>query len=408
MRILKNQDIIERQSQNIIKAEMSNISMVLQTQQVLVDYFSIDAESSERMDGLKDVYDYIGPDSTIQYNKIENLPIAGVDSLIYQNEYDESVGLDADFSADATIFSNTVQPKPGDCFIIKNSNVPAIFQVTSHKEVLIRDLPTVAIEFQLLSSDTNKITELYDQIKENYVFTISNIGSDNNAVITKEKYFQLKDHVRSYLDLIEMYNYNFYDSSRGLFMFRDAIGNTGNRCDIIDAVLLKLMFDESIIVYDDVVTYANNNYPYTVERIFIDDPKTVDNFKYKKSILYKIITKNKTDLQNRFQFYYDENPQIAKFSGINFYVVESYTNILENSYAFAEELNVFNDLFMESLVSGSVVGLSSIKSAIVNFVNDVEIDFDNLEIADSRSAENFYLLPLLLYAYKQYIKNLRR
>lgn len=406
MRIIKNNDIIERQSQNIIKAEMSNIAMVLQVEQVLTDYFSIDPDISVRMPGSKAVYDFIGPDSTVMYNKIENLPIAGVDSTIYQSEYDDEVGMDSMMTGEGTIFSNTIQPKSGDCFVLRSGTKPALFQITNIREVLIRDLPTIAIEFQLLSNSIEKIAQLESQVHETFVFTISNIGTDMNAVIKKENFFKLKDHVGMYIDLISMYEYNFYDSVRGTFMFKGMVNAAGRNSDVIDAVLLKFLFEEGIIVYDDVVTYANNNYPKTIDRIFIDNPKTVSNFIYKKSILFGIIAKNKHKLTNRYQEYYDENPQIAKFTGTNYYIIESYSD-KEIDFDFSNDFNIFDDEFMTAIEENNTDNMSSMKAAIVKYINNEEVDFENLEISDDRSVENFYLLPLILYIYKKYIISLR-
>lgn len=406
MRIIKNQDIIERQSQNIIKSEMSNIAMVLQVDQVLVNYFSIDADLSVRMNGSKAVYDYIGPDSTVMFNLIENLPIAGLDSTIYSSEYDDETGMNTEMTAEATIFSNTIQPKAGDCFMLNASSKPAIFQVTNFRKVLIRDMPTIAIEFHLLSNSIEKIEQLNNQVHEKSIFTVSNIGTDTNLVIKKESYFQLKSHIKTYIDLIEMYNYNFYDGVRGTFLFKGMINSLGNNCDVIDAVLLKFMFEEGIIVYDDVITYANNNYPNSIERIFIDDPKTVDNFIYKKSILYGIITKSKIKLNNRYQEYLDENPQIAKFTGTNYYIIESYSDKLIE-FDFSEDFSIFDDAFIKALKENNIDGMTPIKAAIVAYFNNEKIDFENLEITDDRSIENFYLIPIILYIYKKYIISLK-
>ena len=52
MKILKQQNILNRQSENYIAGELSNVAMVLQTPQLFVEYFSIDVDASPTVDGV--------------------------------------------------------------------------------------------------------------------------------------------------------------------------------------------------------------------------------------------------------------------------------------------------------------------------------------------------------------------
>ena len=55
MQIIKNQDILKRQSSNYIKGELSNVAMAIQNSPILVDYYPINADLSPTLSGFKNV-----------------------------------------------------------------------------------------------------------------------------------------------------------------------------------------------------------------------------------------------------------------------------------------------------------------------------------------------------------------
>ena len=201
MKILKQQNILNRQSENYIAGELSNVAMVLQTPQLFVEYFSIDVDASPTVDGFKNVEDFIHEDSPIIYNRIENLPMSGIDNLISQAQFDEELGFDEDFQSSGIIFPNTIVPKPDDCFIVNGSQVPALYKVTNVSPITVRSNPFVEIEFRLFSRNTETIAQLRRQVKDDYLTTVTAIGMDKTLVIKKESYFSVEQHVSQYESL---------------------------------------------------------------------------------------------------------------------------------------------------------------------------------------------------------------
>ena len=80
MRIIKNQQILQRQSDNYIKNELSNVATAIQASQVLVDWWDIDPDLSQTHGGLKNMEDFIGPESTAAYHIIDGLPMSVIDN----------------------------------------------------------------------------------------------------------------------------------------------------------------------------------------------------------------------------------------------------------------------------------------------------------------------------------------
>ena len=49
-----------------------------------------------------------------------------------------------------------------------------------------------------------------------------------------------------------------------------------------------------------------------------------------------------------------------------------------------------------------------LRNAIINWYNKKPIDWANLQLEDKKTCENYFLIPLLLGAYKSYIKDLQK
>ena len=48
-----------------------------------------------------------------------------------------------------------------------------------------------------------------------------------------------------------------------------------------------------------------------------------------------------------------------------------------------------------------------LRNVIINWYNDKPIDWDTIQITADRTVENYYLLPIVLCIYKQYIQGIK-
>ena len=435
MQILKNQTILKKQSENYIVGELSNIAAVVQAPQILVTYYAVDPDLTITMNGLKDIDVWIGPDSPVVYNKIENFPVSGVDNLVEQASFDEEVGFDEDFESSGIAFPQTHVPKPNDFFIIQNSEVTALYRITNIEPTTVRSNPFTGFTFKLYSRDPTKIAQLERQVKNTYTTTVTAIGLDKSLVISKDSLFQIEDHVKQYVDIVSLYNSLFWDNSKAAFVYEGvADEETGLVQHFIDMTLWRLMFDEGIVIYDDMITYANNNFNMSIPRLYTGCPDIyVDDHKYHQSILYRLYSQyDKKDKIGEYRFPqgYCVDPRIGKFTGTNLVYFEYYGAKCD-AYCRNIACPVFDDEFLCRLSDNALyerqyadyeycAGCSyhckkqtanacntSLRNAIIAWYNGEEIDWENLTLNDRRSSENYFLLPILLGAYKQYIKGLQ-
>lgn len=449
MRILQNQNILQRQSDNYIRGELSNVSMVVQSPQLLVDWYDIDPDLSPTMVGFKNVEDYIHPSSHVVYHKIEELPMAGIDNLVSQAQFDEEVGFDEDFQSSGIIFPNTIVPKPYSCFRIRNSEVLALYVVTNVSPVTVRSNPFVEVQFRLFTRNPEIIKQLERQVKDTYITTVTAVGLDKSLVIKKESYYSIAEHIEQYMQILDMYKLLFWDQQRAAFIYDGFYDEKLNaRICYADLVLWKIMFHEGIIIYDDLVTYAANNMNYKVTRLYTSSPDPyVDDYTMKTSILWRIYAQDHKHRIDEFKFpqSYEPDPRIGKFTGKNLYYFERYgdqcdcnlmcTNCptwdeefverIKNNDPYNPDVTAYANLYTNGSLNnnscctvitdseGNPVGPGSIfnphlRNAIINYYNDMPIDWDNIELVSERTCENYFLIPILLGAYKKYIKNLQK
>lgn len=411
MRILRNTEVINRQSSNLMLGELSNMALVLQNQLVIVDYYSIDALSSELVNGFKNIDDYINEDSTVQYNLIQQMPMAGIDNLLMMTDFEDDMGQTIEFTSTGMIFPNTIKPKGNDFFVINIHNTPTIFIITRVSTNIMKDISCFEVDISLKSTNASTLEQLNKQVKDTYRFTVSSLGADKSLVIKNETYFDLKTHINSYTDLCDVYKSLFYDYSRSVFMYKDVL-HLNDRVNIIDLMLLKFMYESNIIVYDDVITYANNNYNENFETIFIDTPPVIDMHNYKISIFNRFVEKDiKNDFsQNRYCTFVDYSPQISKFLGIKIKYSENYSSFTEDQLAI--QFNIFDDVFVDKIKTNIKYTETDnvnykLRNSLISYFNNEQIDFNDIEISYEKSVENFYLIPILLYIYKGYITSLK-
>lgn len=435
MRILKNQTILKTQSENYIKGELSNIASVVQAPQILAELYVIDPDQTMTLAGFKNVQDYIDQTSTAVYNMIDNFPMSGFDNLVVQATFNDETGWDEDHESQGIAFPNTHMPKPYDCFIIKGSQVTALYVITNIEPVTVRSNPFVGFTFRLLSRDPGMIAQLRRQVKDEYTTTVTSIGLDKSLVITKAAYSSIEEHVKNYLDLASLYRTLFWDQQKSAFIF-DGLYDPETRVKeiFIDMTLWRLMFDEGIVIFDDVVTYANSNFKRTVPRLYTSCPDVmVDDYAFHRSIIWRIYTRDHKNPVDEFRFpqAYSADRRIAKFTGLNLTYFESYGNTSDCNQV-SMTCPVWDDEFMHRLkhnepydvearefrycdgcylhCKGKLVNPfnASLRNAIIAWYNEQEIDWENLEISDVKTSENYFLIPLVLAAYKQYIHDLQK
>lgn len=439
MRIVRNQPVVQKLSQSLIHNESNHVAMQVSSPTLLTNWYLIDPDKTTLVPGLDNVDRYAGKDSQVVYNYVEGVPMGGVNDLTISPQFDEETGYDEEFTTSGIVYPNTVMPIPGSSFVIQGSNQFAIFIVTNINPVTLRSNPFIEITFKLWSRDRERLKQLERQVSKRYTVCLETLGTSESLVLDNGVKGLLDQHVQNYLDMAAIYTMLFYDKQKAAFVFNGLPDpETGERACFIDLTLWRYLFDEGIIIYDDIITYATGNGLRTVEPIFTACPDIyVDDHTYRRSILYRIYTKNTKNNFDEYRFPYLWNPpeRITKYQGRNLWYLEGYLQYPGNEPF--DQFYLWDDEFLcrirnndpyppieprlfcrpdacESCTqhcTGKPVSCYnvSLRNAIIEWLNGEEIDWlsDDLEIPDVCTIENYYLIPILMGIYKQFIRELQ-
>lgn len=436
MRLIRNQPVVQQLSENLVSLEMSNIAQVLASPTLLTTWYRPNPDLTVLNDGWDNVTDWIGKTSTVVYDKIEELPLCGVDNLVTQAQFDEELGTTEDFQSSGTVFPSTVYPIPNSFFVINNAEMTALYVVTAANPTTLRSNPFIEFTFKLYSRDPEMIKQLNRQVRDEYTVSMSYIGVDKTLLVAKKSIDSLQHHVEEYLEMAYLYKMLFYSEEKAAFVF-DGLPdpNTGvRRASFIDMTLWKFMFDVGIVIYDGIINYANANFDKNVTRVFTGCPDIlVDDYEFKRSIIWRLYTR---DTRSNFDEYRyprirEGNPGVTKYQGLDIWHLEGYGNEPYDHkkygmfYLWDDEFLCRirnNDLYEEvdldsgacsrctKHCSGNPVACFNpyLRNVIIRWYNkrENEINWDALQITDIRTIENYYLIPIVMSIYKQYIKGI--
>lgn len=188
-------------------------------------YYHINNLNSITDSGFFNVERIIGSESPIRFQRIDNFPIYGIES-IKPDLSDDDAGLTSSFDGDAIILPNTIQPLPNDIFIISYLGTDFIFMVTEVNYDTIKSNNFYSINYTLRSP--TDISNIEKQVLEKYDCIFQNIGTEDKCLIRSDEYEKItivtdwiKKVSREYKSLYYNTRFNsfLYDTGRGVALY---------------------------------------------------------------------------------------------------------------------------------------------------------------------------------------------
>ena len=363
-----------------------------------VTYFHINNTESTSDEGFGDVESVIGAKSAIKFQKIENLPIYGIDQLVAQLE-DNDEGLTVSIDGEGTIAPGSIKPFPQDHFIIPHLGENYIFKITSFDYDNLRGDNFYKIHFSLYANDEEKVNELNELVHDTYTCIMSNIGTENKCIIQADFKEQLDKVDALYSDMVQLFLSIFYSER-----YNCLLSDFYDGCQIFDP------FMSEFINKHDLLNKKNSTKTVVLETQF-SDPKRM--IKYERSI-YRFVERK--DIKCLKPFYYitfrgcnNRETLFYRYSDINVKIVDIPANINEE--------NAYRILSDSMIATIKMNGFTQTKYAELfkNFVRGNKIDIydipldmnDQLLLLDG-NIEMFFITPLLLYIIKEVVKEFHK
>lgn len=412
MKILDVQEYRKVQYEDFRKRRTSQFIKFLDKNVDFVTYYSINkAESTYSLEN-RDVDSYIGLDSPIRYNKINNLPVYGFPIITDENTYEDTDGgLSNDgYEGEIILLPDIMEPCEGDAFILNSFNPNRIFIVNSVTQTILKSKPHFVIRFHI--GIPEYLDQLNKQVIGEYNAIFDNIGTQDKVIISNNEYSLRESYKEIYSEFSQYYKNAFFKSKISLFeLSLDNIEE--NNCQyrhFIDKFLQKFMQDNRIIIMDDLL---KDTLMLDYNNIFDSN----DYFVYKKSIFWAIINKDISNIPENCNFIYMDkiNSPFALTTATNSQQYFTSEDFFEKGtqYSFGVDFD-FNQIVKRYLSRDTSIDSDNpytrVLSIIVNYMYNNTIMpgyFSNI-IGELTPIQEYELIPVLMYIIKEQINNLIR
>ena len=236
-----------------------------------VVYYKINKEASTLDVGSKTVYENVGKDSPLKYNRIDNFYLYGIEKI--QLSYDNGeFGLEASpIEGDAIILPDTIEPSVGDFFTIPYIKEDICFRITSvTKDTLESGGNIYQVSY---TNEYYKIKELEKSVIKTFKFIVDNSGTDFSTILLSRDYELLEKLENLVESLIDYFNELFFDNNVQTFCY-----HLPDDTVIYDPYLIEFLIRNNVMTYGSKFIYVNHE--CTLEKTF--------SLNYAKSFFYAL------------------------------------------------------------------------------------------------------------------------
>lgn len=327
---------------------MGQYSKYLDTTPTFVTYYVINQAMSRADVATGQVYDIIGPNSPIRFNKIIGLPAYKIPQLQPNGNYEDGY-YDTELEiSDITLLPKTVIPRPDEFVLLEYTDAPPIlFRVTAFRHNTIQSNDFYMFDADMFRSGQS-CYEIDKQVVETYNCIFENIGTQDNCFILSSNYSKCNELLDALNTLTSMYHSMYYYQVNNSYEYIDYIYDDtttdypkppyshpccgsinfwhhtyhgickphtpppdkfANDTTYYDIYLAKFIMDSGIFFND-----ADNSSTSLITYEDTEPPRF--DYMFNQTLWYAIMTKN-TRLLNRYMYYYDRS-------------IEKYTSTLKN------------------------------------------------------------------------------
>lgn len=394
--LINEQQFMEDNARDVVTQMNSPLNKYTDKTTTFVKYWHINGDKTTINEGFEHVERIIGKNSPIRYNRIDNVPLLGIENIVLAIS-DEEQGLDMDYEGDAFIQPGVLEPYENDMFAINHLGQAFLFYVTSVEMDTVKAHNFYKINFALWSVDDWE--KIDDQVVERYTCIYNNIGTDNKCIIRNDEYEVLQRLDKLFVNIMEAYKLYFYDKKFNSFL-----------CHPMDAYVEYDAYINKFISSTQIFRRCNDlTALITVNENY--DPKFEQ--RYDRSIFNAIVKRNLKWFQNRRV---SKKPVNDLSSTFKYFHVENVAGVHLDKEGSMDYLPMtLNDLLDRyPILTEEDVNIAVRRTPLYKLIaryfydedlSITNIDLDELEKADFDFIEpdnimKYRLIPLLLYILK--------
>jgi len=411
-RILDVQELRKSQYDEYRKRRTSQFIKFLDKDVDFVTYYSVNKVESTYAFENGNVDSYIGDDSPVRYNKINNLPVYGIAQVSDINDFDdENGGLSNDnFSGEMILLPNIIEPCEGDAFIINIFDENRLFVVNNVSQTVLKSKPHYALTYHACIPEyINKINK---QVSSEFNAIFDNIGTQDKVIISNDEYDLRKNYKDMYREFYKYYISSFFREKLTMFEITipyDKLLVENKEVHYIDKFLLKFMADERIVVMDELLR----------DSLILDYNNIFDSNDYKtyKESLYWAISNRDISNMNESNNFISINKITSPFAlsyGVNsnwYFTSDGFTVKTDNSFGVEFDFNTIISKYLQKDTSIDRNNpYTRILSIIVNYMhgNQIMPGYFSGIIDKLTELQEYELIPIIMYIIKEQINSLTK
>lgn len=403
MRIMDVQKFIGTQYKDNERRRVSQYTRFLEKHVDFVTYFSINKILSTTSIGNFAVDSYIGKDSPIRYNRINNFPLYGFPLFTDENSYGEDgAGLNMDdFGGQVTMLPEIIEPSEGDCFILNMYDENRFFIVTEVTQVALKGKSHYILSFT--SGIPDYLPQLKKQVIDEYNAIFDNIGTEDRVVISNKDYKLKSMYENTYKFMYTYYIHKFFNKRNTLFQANINVGTLP--ISYTDIYCTKFMQDNRIIIMDKLLKeclvmdynkiYDDNDYFDYMDTLYwaIENKDTRKLKKANYITIKKMVSPFSLSISQ-----YDSDVYLSElynFNNICDYDSENNYNSIEFNFTdIVDRINSNKFYISDNAVDRCI-------SIIARYLNDDKVIqpgyFSSIEFDTMTELEQYLLIPIILF-----------
>ena len=403
MRIMDVQKFIGTQYKDNERRRVSQYTRFLEKHVDFVTYFSINKILSTTSIGNFAVDSYIGKDSPVRYNRINNFPLYGFPLFTDENSYGEDgAGLNMDdFGGQVTMLPEIIEPSEGDCFILNMYDENRFFIVTEVTQVALKGKSHYILSFT--SGIPDYLPQLKKQVIDEYNAIFDNIGTEDRVVISNKDYKLKSMYENTYKFMYTYYIHRFFNKRNTLFQANINVGTLP--ISYTDIYCTKFMQDNRIIIMDKLLKeclvmdynkiYDDNDYFDYMDTLYwaIENKDTRKLKKANYITIKKMVSPFSLSISQ-----YDSDVYLSElynFNNICDYDSENNYNSIEFNFTdIVDRINSDKFYISDNAVDRCI-------SIIVRYLNDDKVIqpgyFSSIEFDTMTELEQYLLIPIILF-----------
>lgn len=354
----------------------------------VVTYYNPDISGSTLDEGTKQIFESVGEQSGLRFNKINNVLLYGLDKISLDIDITEWGTESNPIEGEATIPPNTFKPYPEGYFVIAYLGKNIFFRVVAVKlDTLENGANSYKIEYKLDNFDL----DMTDQIVGEFDMVTGNIGTDYKAVITSGEY-KFIDAIQDITsNLKEYYNSLFFKRRVQTYIF--AYGDSF----FYDPYMIEF------IIRNGILSNGNENYTFITQQVFLPQTFCIE---YDKTIFRYLETKNnKVNFRRAYGIFIDDQSSLLTTRMEDYYMIDYKTNL----GVLADPIDLFDADLIDAISNGTTFEAESDKE----YYNIISAYFSGNTITQSMiesleklefnpGVDIFYTIPMVIFILERY------